>query len=356
MLLTGVLCLKHGRRGKPHPRHVRCDPALQRLEWAASALAPADKFIEVEEITAIEAEPASDMARKAAKGGKAADGHFLSIATPRRSLDLEFRSVELRDAWMGTLTSWRELVITGDLAEPTTRPLAATRTPGIPPRAVTGAAAWARRTVGRSSSLRSSAVSMASSAFDSAADDSAAYDSGAHVGGSDTDASPRPCRRAAEAGVQVPYQGYGGEVGDGPSSAGHRALGRVAAAGRTHWGQTRTPDRTTASRPRARPPPACSRAPRRSAARSPPFPPSQWTYPSTEEGGASSSHGECARPQLCVARARLFDSRRTVDAMRTAPVQYYCISSPRLLHARHLSGGVVWWAPAVAPLCPDAGC
>mmetsp|Transcript_24061 Transcript_24061/g.77668 ORF Transcript_24061/g.77668 Transcript_24061/m.77668 type:complete len:203 (-) Transcript_24061:245-853(-) len=117
-----------------------------------------------------------------------------------------------------------------------------------------------------------------------------------------------------------------------------------------------TRDRTTASRPRARPPPACSRAPRRSAARSPPFPPSQWTYPSTEEGGASSSHGECARPQLCVARARLFDSRRTVDAMRTAPVQYYCISSPRLLHARHLSGGVVWWAPAVAPLCPDAGC
>lgn len=242
MLLTGVLCLKHGRRGKPHPRHVRCDPALQRLEWAASALAPADKFVEVEEITAIEAEPATDVARKAAKGGKAADSHFLSIATSRRSLDLEFRSVELRDAWMGTLTSWRELVITGDLAEPTTRPLAATRTPGIPPRAVTGAAAWARRTVGRSSSLRSSAVSMASSAFDSAADDSAAYDSGAHVGGSDTDASPRPWR-AAEAGVQVPYQGYGGEVGDGPSSAGHRALGRVAAAGRTHWGQTRTPSK-----------------------------------------------------------------------------------------------------------------
>ena len=30
----GVTALKHGRKGKPHPRHVRVGPTLRRLEWS----------------------------------------------------------------------------------------------------------------------------------------------------------------------------------------------------------------------------------------------------------------------------------------------------------------------------------
>ena len=135
MLLTGVLAVKHGRKGKPHPRHIRCDLSLRRLEWGASAVAPAEKCLLADEVVAITPGLTTDVARRGAKAGSKASGKaggrgrsaadlrdnlFLSVVSPTRTLDLEFRSAELRDAWLATLLKWREHVATGDLA-PTRR-------------------------------------------------------------------------------------------------------------------------------------------------------------------------------------------------------------------------------------------
>ena len=254
MLLTGVLCLKHGRRGKPHPRHVRCDVSLRQLEWGASALEKADKALEITDILSVEPGLVTEVAHKAAKAGRTPDGCFLSIITPRRTLDLEFRCTEVRDAWFATLSSWRELVASGELSEGPLKPrssagfssprpsaAAGAVTPApLRGKASSGAAAWARRAVGRTSSLRSSAVSMRSSnAGESGAEDSpglsSVYDSPGAMSDADALGSAVP--------ISIPFESYGNDIIEGPSSSGKRALGRVAAsAGRTHWG-ARTPSK-----------------------------------------------------------------------------------------------------------------
>ena len=62
LLLNGAIALKHGRKGKPHARHVRCDDTLRRLEWAKADRGKAaagggggvreDKGIAIEEVRA----------------------------------------------------------------------------------------------------------------------------------------------------------------------------------------------------------------------------------------------------------------------------------------------------------------
>ena len=98
-------------------------------------MAPAEKCLLADEVVAITPGLTTDVARRGAKAGSKASGKaggrgrsaadlrdnlFLSVVSPTRTLDLEFRSAELRDAWLATLLKWREHVATGDLA-PTRR-------------------------------------------------------------------------------------------------------------------------------------------------------------------------------------------------------------------------------------------
>ena len=66
LVLTGVLATKHGRKGKPHPRHVRCVGA--RIEWARADEQQRhgryEKAISVDEIETIQGGMATDVARR----------------------------------------------------------------------------------------------------------------------------------------------------------------------------------------------------------------------------------------------------------------------------------------------------
>ena len=44
---SGVLVQKHGRMGKPHPRHVRVLPSLRRLEWSKAGAGGGDSMVKV---------------------------------------------------------------------------------------------------------------------------------------------------------------------------------------------------------------------------------------------------------------------------------------------------------------------
>eukprot|EP00965_Chrysotila_dentata_P110194 3641570-Pleurochrysis_carterae.AAC.1 len=119
-LVTGVWALKHGRKGKPHSRHVKCTANLLRLEWGRAAVggsaAHADKGMGVDEIIAIEPGLTTDVAKRSGKG-KAS--HFLSVISQARTLDLELSSEQQRDMWLETLRAWREATACDpELSEP----------------------------------------------------------------------------------------------------------------------------------------------------------------------------------------------------------------------------------------------
>jgi hypothetical protein len=123
---TGVTALKHGRKGKPHPRHVRCTPT--RLEWGRADTIRGGsgsggggggggggvKHMPLQEINAIEVGLATDVARRSGKASSA--DLFLCVRSAVRTLDLEFASTESRDAWCATLRKWRELNLADGLA------------------------------------------------------------------------------------------------------------------------------------------------------------------------------------------------------------------------------------------------
>lgn len=77
LLLNGAVALKHGRKGKPHARLVRCDATLRRLEWVkldrgkSGAIGPnvrEEKGIAVEEIDQILPGLGTPIARRSGKG------------------------------------------------------------------------------------------------------------------------------------------------------------------------------------------------------------------------------------------------------------------------------------------------
>ena len=111
LVLTGVIATKHGRKGKPHPRHVRVSQSLRRLEWGKPAALVGrgggddeKRSVDVGEISEIVPGVATEVARRSGKGKEAL---FLSVISPARTLDLEFASAELRDTWLRALRHWR---------------------------------------------------------------------------------------------------------------------------------------------------------------------------------------------------------------------------------------------------------
>ena len=104
----GVIALKHGRKGKPHPRHVRCVDG--RLEWGRPG-EHADrsaKCISCAEIETIQGGVATDVARRSGRGR---DELFLCVMAQSRTLDLEFATRVARDEWWQTIRSWHELIV-----------------------------------------------------------------------------------------------------------------------------------------------------------------------------------------------------------------------------------------------------
>lgn len=101
---SGVTALKHGRKGKPHPRHVRCTGS--RLEWSRPDEKGRgyDKGIPLLAIDAIVGGLATDVAKRAGKGREEL---FLCVTSLQRSLDLEFPTKAARDEWWDTLEKWR---------------------------------------------------------------------------------------------------------------------------------------------------------------------------------------------------------------------------------------------------------
>ena len=80
LLATGVVALKHRRKGKPHPRRVRVGRTGRRLEWGRAAKAPpalsdtdarADKGIDVETIVDILPGCVTDISRRGGRGREA---------------------------------------------------------------------------------------------------------------------------------------------------------------------------------------------------------------------------------------------------------------------------------------------
>jgi len=105
-LLAGVSAVKHGRKGAPHRRHVRCSRDLQRLEWskageAASSSVGAHEVLEIHTrgpakrlgfFAPLASLPESLNRLAATGGGEGAGGggYFASLRTSTRSVDLEF--------------------------------------------------------------------------------------------------------------------------------------------------------------------------------------------------------------------------------------------------------------------------
>ena len=113
---SGVTALKHGRKGKPHARHVRCTG--MRLEWGRADERGGrgyDKFLPLHEIESIHDGIATDVARRLGKGR---DDLFLCVTSASRSLDLEFPSRAARDEWSRIVRRWREVSLRGAQALP----------------------------------------------------------------------------------------------------------------------------------------------------------------------------------------------------------------------------------------------
>ena len=102
----GVMVRKwaYGRRGAPHPRHVRC--IERRLEWGKPGTGKYPKSISLDEVSLIDRRPSPEVARRL--GSRADSAFMLSIIGIRRSLDIEFKTADERDAWWETLTRWSE--------------------------------------------------------------------------------------------------------------------------------------------------------------------------------------------------------------------------------------------------------
>uniref|UniRef100_A0A7S2CKN4 PH domain-containing protein n=1 Tax=Haptolina brevifila TaxID=156173 RepID=A0A7S2CKN4_9EUKA len=106
----GVVALKHGRKGKPHPRHVRC--VRDRLEWSRPEYSRPDgksyeKAILCGEIMTIRGGAATDVAKRLGKGRD--EERILCVTATSRTLDLEFGSQAARDEWWELLRSWHEM-------------------------------------------------------------------------------------------------------------------------------------------------------------------------------------------------------------------------------------------------------
>ena len=153
---SGVVALKHGRKGKPHARHVRC--VGERLEWASAPLATKaggggagglaepsslvppsapssiasslslaetsglaaasarqyDKAIKAADIETIRGGLSAEAARRVPKG-RYDESLCLCVVGARRSLDLEFGSRGQRDEWWATFRRWHELHTAADM-------------------------------------------------------------------------------------------------------------------------------------------------------------------------------------------------------------------------------------------------
>ena len=108
---SGVTVLKHGRKGKPHPRHVRC--VTNRLEWGRPDEKGRgyEKGMLIHEIRSVEGGLASETARRSGKGRN--ENLFLCVLARSRTLDLEFATRAARDEWWTTLDRWREAALPG---------------------------------------------------------------------------------------------------------------------------------------------------------------------------------------------------------------------------------------------------
>ena len=107
---SGVTALKHGRKGKPHPRHIRC--VGQRLEWGNPSQKGRgyDKGMALQEITLIEGGLVTEVTKKMLnKKAAVSEQLFLSVIGKGRTLDLEFPTRAARDEWWGTIERWREV-------------------------------------------------------------------------------------------------------------------------------------------------------------------------------------------------------------------------------------------------------
>jgi hypothetical protein len=136
-LLAGVSVVKHGRKGAPHRRLLRCSRDLRRLEWtrpgervrAADARAQAPPSVCAHEILSMHTRGLGGARRgglgaffaplaalpeglglssrpfPAGEGG----GEWLSLLTVTRSLDLQFDSANERDEWRAAWQDWLAL-------------------------------------------------------------------------------------------------------------------------------------------------------------------------------------------------------------------------------------------------------
>ena len=136
------MAIKHGRKGKPHPRHIRC--VGERLEWAKAEIATRsaetlrtlsqsisaggelgdlgdlvmaadgarqyDKGLVASEIHTIRAGLSAESLKRYAPRAKYDEGLCLCVLASSRYLDLEFRSRAARDEWWAMLRRWHELL------------------------------------------------------------------------------------------------------------------------------------------------------------------------------------------------------------------------------------------------------
>ena len=188
---SGVVAIKHGRKGKPHPRHIRC--VGERLEWAKAEIATRsaetlrtlsqsisaggelgdlgdlvmaadgarqyDKGLVASEIQTIRAGLSAESLKRYAPRAKYDEGLCLSVLASSRCLDLEFRSRAARDEWWAMLRRWHELLTSPSRPAGWLSPL-----PAPPSHALASTTAMGMSTVpiGRAVTALSRAVSQPS--------------------------------------------------------------------------------------------------------------------------------------------------------------------------------------------------
>lgn len=81
--------MKHGRKGKPHPRHIRCDETLRRLEWGKADRAKSvgggagmreEKGIALEDVDEFLPGLATPIARRSGKGKEVGERRAIPVA------------------------------------------------------------------------------------------------------------------------------------------------------------------------------------------------------------------------------------------------------------------------------------
>lgn len=105
LLLDGFEAVKHGRRGRPHPRLIFTDLEFKRVFWQ-KAMGPADRVgkgkharleqsIVVGDVIQVARGMKTDVLKRS--GNVARYECYVSLVTPRRTLDLELPTPQLAD-------------------------------------------------------------------------------------------------------------------------------------------------------------------------------------------------------------------------------------------------------------------